>query len=196
MIQKFKIKNLKLKIEEGFTLLEMTIVMGIFLVIGTIIVSILSSTFNGNTKVRVSNNVAQNGNYALSIISNLLINSQQFESIETGSTVTTLCSSSGTTGKAVSVTGFDGGVTKLSCKDTGTTPEYTISSNSAILIDKTQVQLATDSTCMFTCTQVDEFSPPRIDIVFTLKNSTGTAAEKTGSATFRTSVSLRNQDLR
>lgn len=198
--------RIKLKIQNGFTLLELTLVMGIFIVIGTIIVTILNSTFRGNTKVRVSNDVSQNGNYALNLISNLLLNSQSFNSISNGTTITTLCSPTGTTGKSVTVTGFDGGVTTLSCNDSGATPTYLISSASASidqsmpssivpLIDSSQVELAPDS-CTFTCSQVDEFSPPRIDIVFTLKNAAVNSAESLGSAIFRTSISLRNQDLK
>lgn len=204
MTSKFKIQNLLFRdyskaefrtSQNGFTLLELTVVIGVFLVIGTIIVSILNSTFQGNSKVRISNDIAQNGNYALNIITNLLVNSQQFESISDGTTITTFCPTTGINGKSINVVGFDGGVTTILCGDSGANPTYNLSSNSASLIDSSQVILSSDS-CTFTCTQADEFSPPRIDVVFTLKNVSADLPENTGNATFRTSVSLRNQDLK
>lgn len=191
---------LKGRTHKGFTLLELTIVTSVFLVIGTIIVTLLNSTFRGNNKVRVSNDVAQNGNYALNIISNLLINSQKFESITSDATVSTVCSPA-ITGEAITVRGFDNGMTTLTCEDSGT-----ISSKSAALVDNapvvtsslldiSQVALVADS-CSFTCTQSDEYSAPRIDVVFTLKNASADTAENTASSIFRTSISLRNQDLK
>ncbi len=185
------------KLQKGFTLIELTIVMGIFIVIGTIIVTILNSTFQGNTKARVTNDMSQNGNYALSIITNLLLNSQRFDGIVvtspacTPSESETCCSATGTTGKSITVTGLDGGTTTLTCQDSGANPlVFKISSNSASLIDVNQVVVSPGS-CSFTCTQVDEYSPPRIDIAFTLRNTSGNT-----SANFRTSVSLRNQNLK
>lgn len=192
MIKRIKGQRSNVNRNGGFTLLELTVVMGIILVIGTIVVSIVSSTFRGNNMVRISNDQAQNGNYALNVITNLLVNTQQFESITDGSTVTTTCPAAGINGKSITIRGFDGGISTLSCKDNGINPDYLISSNSASLIDASQVSLVPDS-CTFTCTQADEFSPPRIDIVFTLKNASD---QTTGTTTFRTGVSLRNQDFK
>lgn len=192
----------KLFKERGFTLLELTIVMGVFIVIGTIIVSILGATFRGNTKTRVTNDISQNGNYALSIMTNLLLNSQRFESIVPSfdSCLTnpnpTCCSTTGTVGKSITFQGLDGGTTTLTCEDTGGDPTiYKISSNSASLTDPGIVRLSPNDTCYFTCTQVDEYAPPRIDIMFTLQNAEVAAGDGQASANFRTSVSLRNQNL-
>ncbi len=186
----------------GFTLIELTIVMGIFIVVGTIIVSILSASFRGNTKTRVTNDISQNGNYALSIMTNLLLNSKRLESIVpssgTCSSISnpTCCSSTGTQGKSITLQGLDGGTTILTCEDTGGNPAlYKISSNSASLTDPSLVRLSPSGTCSFTCTQSDEYSPPRIDIVFTLQNAEVAAGDSQDSANFRTSVSLRNQNL-
>ncbi len=191
-----------MKKNKGFTLIELTIVMGIFIVIGTIIVSVLSATFTGNTKIRTTGELSQNGNYALSIITNLLLSSQRFEGIVvttsppcTPTDSTTCCTPTGVSGKSISFVGLDGGTTTLTCEDTGSTPTYVISSASASLsiplIDATQARLSDAGTCSFTCTQVDEYSPPRIDISFSLQN-----IGDGSSANFRTSVSLRNQNLK
>jgi len=186
----------------GFTLIELTIVLGVFIIIGTIIVSILGTTFRGNTKTRVTNDISQNGNYALSIMTNLLLNSQRFDSIvpsfDNCSTNPnpTCCSPTGTTGKSITFQGLDGGTTTLTCQDTGSDPAlFRISSNSASLTDPSIVKLSPDDTCYFVCTQVNEYSPPRIDIMFTLLGADVSVGEGQASANFRTSVSLRNQNL-
>lgn len=182
------------KRKEGFTLIELVIVMGIFVIIGTIIVSILSSTFQGNTKARISTDITQNGNYVLNLLSNLILNSQKFQSItDLSSVVTTTCATTGTTGKSITVTGFDGGNTTLFCDEAATIP--TISSNSASLLDTSQVKVVPGS-CSFTCTQADAYSLPRIDITFQLQNAAGTISEKQATSTFSTSFSLRNTDFK
>lgn len=181
--------------EKGFTLMELVIVMGIFVVIGTIIITILSSTFQGNTKARVSTDITQNGNYVLNILSNLILNSQKFQSItDLSSVVTTTCSPTGTTGKTITVLDFEGSTTTLTCND-GASSTYTISSNSASLLDTSQVKLVQNS-CLFTCTQADIYSLPRIDITFQLHNAAGTIPEKQATSTFSNSFSIRNTDFK
>ncbi len=189
---------------KGFTLLELTITIGIFIVIGTIILSILTSTFSGNNRASATNEVTQNGNYALSVITNLLSNTQRFDGIVTTSPACTptdsqtCCTATGAVGKVIKFTGHDGGVTTLTCNDAGSSATYLISSTSGTLtpvtvplIDVSQVRLPATSNCSFTCAQVDEYAPPRIDISFTLQDLLGG-----NSASFRTSVSLRNQNLK
>lgn len=198
--------------KRGFTLIEVTIVIGIFAVIGIIIVGILNSSLRGNTKTKLTSDLAQNGNYALTLISNLLLNSRRFQSIVSYPSFTEyeVCSTTGISGKTISVAAFDGGLSTLSCSDVGATPTYSISSASATfsasiptpttfktttLIDTSQVRLVADS-CYFTCTQADAYSAPRIDIKFQLMSAQSATNEQLGIATFSASVSLRNVDLK
>lgn len=188
----------------GYTLIELLIVMMLLIVTGTVVVGILNATYRGTSKSKITSDIAQNGNYALSTISNVLTNSRQLISFTpTNSASITDCVNTPPAGQSLTVLGFDGGTTTFTCNEN----ELTISSSSAIfsalpptptpykitqLIDTSRVKLA-PATCSFTCTQQDIYSPPRIDVRFQLVNSAGTASDKTGAASFNTSVSLRNQ---
>lgn len=181
----------------GYTLIELTIVMALLIVVGGLLIGIISSALRGSTKTKITNDVAQNGNYALSVMTNIIANAQQFESFSSTSPITavlTRCDRDTATGRAgpftgdkVTVVGFDGGITELSCGVGGT-----ISSNSAVLIDNSRVRVAS---CSLTCSQSSLYSPPRIDVEFSLVNASGGTAESAGSASFNTSVSFRNSNL-
>lgn len=177
---------------KGYTLLELIVVMVLLIVVGSLIVGILSSTIRGSAKSKITNDLGQNGNYVLSIISDIILNSQNFDSItDFTSTTHTSCTPSGISGQSITVTGFDGGTTILSCY------ADTISSNSASLLDTSRVRLdPIPDLCKFTCVQADEYTPPRIDVTFTLVSANGNSSDTQGSATFKTSLSLRNISIK
>ncbi len=157
----------KLQRTRGYTLVELVIVMVLVLVIGGMITQILVSTLRGSNKTQANNAVAQNGNYAMSIMSDLILNAQSFTSIlPLTPTPATTCAGTAIKGNSVTIQNFDGGVTTFLCDDAN----KTISSNSASLLDTSQVALVTGS-CSFTCSQTSVYSPPRIDISFKLKNA-------------------------
>lgn len=190
----------------GYTLIELVIVMGLLVIVGGLITGILSTALRGSTKTRVKNDLAQNGNYAMSLMTDLLNNSKNFNYINTlpeliPTPYPILDCSLKPSGKAISFTGFDGGTSTLICDDTAST----ISSHSATsdgtvykttsLLDESQVKLV-PGTCSFSCNQTDVYSSPRIDITFQLQNLAGATVETKGSTSFSTSVSVRNFNLR
>jgi type II secretory pathway pseudopilin PulG len=197
-----KTKNQKPKTgthkDMGYSLIELVVVMVVLLVVGGLIVGVVTSALRGGTKTKITNDIAQNGNYSLSVITNIISNAQKFISINSGSPVSgvlTRCdidTASGTsgpfTGDKITVQGFDGGITVFACNSDGT-----ISSNSASLTDVSQVKA---ESCSFTCFQSDIYSSPRIDIAFILSNASGETTESKGSASFNTSVSFRNNGLK
>lgn len=196
---KYQISNVKcqnrgytlyLRRREGYTLMELVVVMILLLVVGALVVGILNSTLRGNAKSKITNDLGQNGNYVLTVITDIILNSQNFKSItdSISGTVYTTCTSSGITGPTISLVGFDSGVTNLVCNGD------TISSNSASLLDISRVKLV-PGTCSFTCVQADDYSPPRIDVSFQLQNANGSSSDSYGRATFNTSLSLRNKIL-
>ena len=89
------------------------------------------------------------------------------------------------------VTGFDGGQTVFKCLDsTLNPPGGLIASNSASLIDTGSVDV---SSCYFTCSQDNIFSPPNIGIKFSLtQKGNPQFFENRDKADFQTSVSVRN----
>lgn len=199
---------MKQKTTKGFTLVELVIVMALLITTGGIIVGILSSTWRGSNKTRTNSDLAQNGDYALSLMTNLVINSQKlisFTPTNTGVAISD-CTSSPGAGKTFTVLGFDGGATTLTCNDTSA--PYTISSASAVfsavppaptpfstnsLLDTSQVKV---TNCSFVCSQQDAYSPPRIDISFQLTQPSAIAGEGTSGVSFKTSITLRNQSYK
>lgn len=178
----------------GYTLIELMIVMLLLVLVGSLIAGILSSTITGAAKSKIVSDLGQNGNYALSLITDVIINAQDLQSVTDASKTTyQTCTPEGIPAKSLQLQGFDGGITTLACDDTGLDPTYTISSNSASLLDTSRVKLIAGS-CTFTCVQADPYSIPRIDIVFQLTNASGSAFMDTIS--FSTSVAMRNQSIK
>ncbi|MGE5041622.1 MAG: type II secretion system protein [Candidatus Levyibacteriota bacterium] len=188
-------KNLHNKQEaRAYTLIELLVVIFLLIIVGTLIVGILNSTIIGNAKSKIATDLGQNGNYALSIISDIVLNSLNLDKVTDASgTDYTSCTPTGITAKSLQILGFDGGTTVLKCDDIGYSPSNTISSNSASLLDTTRVKLVTGS-CTFTCYQADDYSLPRIDVTFQLTNVSGTAYSDT--AKFSTSLAVRNKKIR
>lgn len=172
----------KMKESLGYTLIEMITVIAIFVIIGSLITGILYSALRGGSKVGIVSTVAQSGNYALSIISNLITSSVSVLSV--GGVPITDCIGN-PTGTSIEISGLDGGKTTLSCIN------ETVSSNSASLLDTSLVKI-TSSSCTFSCVQADPYSPPIINVGFTLENKTGSLFEKRASAPFKTSAIIRN----
>ena len=195
-----KIYNSKLKIQNlqgGYTLIELLAVITIVVVVGTIVAGILISSLRGGSKSNVLDNVRQNGNYAVTQMSKMIIYAQSFNGVsrDGGLSYTTNCtqvipSSPAPTPTAyqyVKITSFDGGQTIFSCNS------LTIASNGASMIDTSTVSLVL---CSFTCTQNNFGQAPTIGINLTLKQSTlSSFAEKQATIPFQTSVTIRNNNL-
>lgn len=175
--------------KNGFTLIEIMIVMAILVFIGLIIGSIVMSILRGTNKTNTLTVVRQNGNFAISQLSKMLRNAKTFEGASTnGSSFDAICNES-TQYKYIKITSFDKEVTTFSCAGS----PLTISSNSAVLLDTNTVVV---DQCYFQCTASNIADSPRIDIYFSLRSNTSSLLpEKKASESaipFNTSVSLRN----
>lgn len=181
---------------KGYTLVEMLVVVSILVTVGSLVAGVLYTTIRGSNKTQVNNAVAQNGNHAVSVMTNFLVNANALISFErTNGEVRTNCvSASRFQGKAITIEAADAGTVEFRCSDTGDT-DRVITSNSASLIDNSAVQLTPDA-CFIYCSQPDLFSPPRIDIEFELEQiGTSEFADQVSSATFKSSATLRNYGL-
>lgn len=180
------------KKNNGYTLVEALVVMIVLITVGGLIFSVLYTTLRGTVKTDTVNNLTQNGDYTMSLMTNLIRNAQNFGGVSNnGITYQPGCVApivgSGTptpspaSYKYIKLNNFDGGTTVFSC--TGSS----IASNSAILIDTTNINL---TACSFTCSQNSLFAPPTIGISFTMdsKNGGNTGATQT----FNETVSMRN----
>lgn len=175
----------------GYTVAEMLTVVGILVAIGSILTGILYSTLRGSNKTTITTAVTQNGNYAVSTITNSIINSTSVVSLD--EVLVADCLLTTTSVKSIVLKNADGSTTTLSCVQ-GTSPDTEngrITANSIDLINKNQVA-SIYSSCSFTCTQKDSYSPPIIDFKFTISDINATTNETKASASFGSSVSLRN----
>jgi type II secretory pathway pseudopilin PulG len=201
--------------QKGFTLAEILAVAGILIVLTGVVGGILVATLRGSNKTRITTSGAQNGNYVVSVLTNAISNSKEFGYIDAANVRQTACvpplpdypTPPPLTPAPISITklylkNFDDTYTQIECKDSGagftfiSTPVNSLAATPTVagssLINTSEVVL---SSCnqVFTCSQQDEFSPPKLDLNFTLidKNSSEFFEQQTASP-FRTSISIRN----
>ncbi len=165
----------------GFTLIELLVSSAIFIVIGTVIVAILSVTFNVSQKAELTLLLRSDGSATLSQMVNTIKFAKYLN--DPGDCTTPITQNSITVTSA-----FDGGQTTLSCPS-DTSP--TIASNGASLIDTNAVGI---QNCSITCSQNTINDPPTFTIHFDL---TATADRGIQQATpllipFQTAVTMRN----
>lgn len=152
--------------KNGFTLIEILVVIGIFGILAVIGTSMFFSILKGSTKTRVLAEVKQNGNYAISVMGRMIRNAKSIESCP---------------GSSITIENQDRDSTTFSCSG------GRVASNSAYLTsDKVAV---TNCTNVFTCNL--GVSPNVVTIDFTLSQAMGTRAEETAQVDFKTTVSLR-----
>ncbi len=197
-----KMKNLKFKIKnsKGYTLVEMLAVIVVFAIIGGIISAIFASSLRGSNKANITNDIRQNGNYALAQMSRMINYAKSFDGISVdgsdgsyqdcyiepagaGTTTTTILNEY----HYIKMTSFDGGQIIFSCDAES---DEIIASNGASLVNTDIVRA---ESCVFTCLQSSAASPPTIGISFILsQKDEGAFFEKKAIIPFETSVTMRN----
>jgi len=186
-ILKFKIFNLKL--QKGYTLAELLAVISILVVISVAVSSIIFSTLRGSSKTRITTEVSQNGEYALSIISAIIADSRNITQVN-GSDIDDCTTPNPTPAGNPSITlkRMDGRTTRISCQTISGV--YTVASNGASLLNVRTVKAAS---CSFSCTQVvqDPYSIPIVNVSFNVSEVGVGQFESKSSANFNGSSSLR-----
>lgn len=156
--------------------METIITVSIISIIALIATSFLMTFLSGSGKAEVSMQVRQNGNWALSVMEGMILNSRS-----------AVCSEDG---KSFTVTDLNEAVTTFSCQDTG--DETKIASVSATSVDLTGSNVEI-SGCQFTCEEVAG-KPTKVKIEFTVRQK-GAENKRPGeksSLQFTTEVVLRN----
>lgn len=168
----------------GYTIIELLAVISILVIISGVISGILYSALRGSGKTRITTDISQNGNYAMSVISNIIIDSASVTQID-GVDISDCTASP--SGSSITLKRLDGSYTSLSCSGA------TIASNSASLINTNEVQIE-EGSCVFSCMQgsLDSYSVPVVGVTFTIRDKDSGTFESQGSAVFNNSISLRN----
>ena len=188
----------KSNLQKGYTLVELLAVASIIVIVSGLIVGVLYSTLRGGNKTKITNDVAQNGNYAMSIIANTALLATSVTQIGGVSVSDCTTTPSNQYEKSIQFEQEDGSLVKFVC-DANTNSVASISGSlSNNLIDTNTVKVD-PATCSFTCTQsnANPYSLPVIRIAFTVsqKNSAATF-EGVASSPFSTSVTMRNYSPR
>lgn len=183
----------ELKLQKGYTLVELLAATAIIVIISGLIIGVLYSTLRGGSKTKITNDVAQNGNYALSVISNTALLANDVIALD-GSPVSDCTAPTPTPAKSIEFKQVDGSTVEFSC-DLGTSSIASKSANvTTYLIDNNSVKVD-QATCSFTCSQSNSnpYSSPIIGVSFTVsQRNTSSAFENIASSTFNTSVTMRN----
>jgi prepilin-type N-terminal cleavage/methylation domain-containing protein len=179
---------------KGYTLVEMLSVILVFSVIGGIISVIFASSLRGTNKANITNEVRQNGNYALIQISKTITYAKGFNGIsENGVDYISDCYVAPISPTPVppeyhylKVSDFNGGIILFTCNQSSSE----IASNGASLINTEIVKV---DACKFSCNQPSIAEPPTIGISFILsQKNESNFFENKASIPFETTVAIRN----
>lgn len=181
----------------GYTLIELIVAAGILVLCGGLIVGVIAGTMRGSTKSTTTSHLAQNGGFALSSITDYLINADS---------VVSSCNGLPQSSVTVKRSGIQGPETvTLTCQSNNITAEIEADDtvNTTQLINSQQSGISI-SDCSFTCLQGDArnvtpgipvspnpYSNPTINIQFLLIGA-GTTSDTAAESLFKTSVLLRN----
>lgn len=168
------------KMMKGFSLAELLIVIGTFLAVGTVILTIMIVTLRVSKKSELLIVLKQNGNGAISQISKSV---RYAKSLDDPTSCNPPTNSSSITIRSI----LDNKETQFVCTG-GASP--TIASNGASLVDSNSIKV---TSCYFSCTQATENDPPVVSVNFTLSSKTSSnLVENVGSVPFKTSIIMRN----
>lgn len=149
--------------------MEMIVVISLLGIVGVIVSGFLIATMKANSKAEITKEVRQNGDYALSVMQGMILNS-----------LSVSCPNPTT----IRVTDLGNQLTDFVCNTT----EGKISSNSARL---TGTNILVKS-CNFSCS-LSPGKPTRVTIDFIIGNKgTGLRPEEKSSVNFKSEVMTRN----
>jgi hypothetical protein len=160
-------------------LVEMLLAVGLFVVVGVVVLSVFFVSLRGSKKSDLLVVVRQDGESVLSQMEHMIRFAKSLDSPSS-------CVPSSVGLSSITVSSFDGGQTVLTCPS----GSGAISSNSASLVDTTSVVV---SSCSFSCTQSSLSNAPIIGISFVLSQATtSNFVEGNVSIPFHTSIQMRN----
>lgn len=165
--------------QNGFTLIETLISIGIIASVGILIAQVFFTTTRVNTKTELLKDVKQNGEYAMDVVSRMIRNSSAVD-----------CSS---TPASLGITNSDGSSTTLGCAFDSDNSVNRLASTSATVqyLTSSNVTLGTCTSLIFTCTSSTD-QAPTIKVEFKLSQK-GTPVDQfeKASVSFQTTVSPR-----
>lgn len=196
-----KLKGSGLKSKKGYTVAELLAVVTILVVISGVVMGIIFSTIRGSSKTKITTEVSQNGQYALSVINGIISNSRNvvsingatFDDCTAGPSSDTLVPTPAGNSPNIVLKRLDESNTTISCMLVNGT--YTVAVNGVSLLNTKSVQA---SACSFSCSQQlsipgapDPYAIPLITVSFKVLQVGSQVSESQASATFKSSTSMR-----
>lgn len=170
----------------GFTLVELLVVTGIFVAISTIIAGILVSTLRSSEQTTFNTGATQSANYALSASTDLIKRGENI--LEVGGNPNACVPSQ--SGDSLKIELIDGGITTISCIASNGTDIDTIASSSAYgTVPYNDPKIVKVNNCSFTCYQPNIVTPPRVEVQFDATPANDPARPAT---TYKTQINIRN----
>lgn len=177
---------------KGYTLVEMLAVIIVFAIIGGIITVIFTSSLRSSNKAKTTNEIRENGNYAVLQMSKMITFARSFEGVKENEEdeyfIADCYGKEPSDYHVLKISTFDGSDIIFSCLggDDGD-----IASDGASLIDKNIVRI---DSCSFSCKQPSLSQPPTIGINFTLSQPPNSSSffEHKATIPFNTTVVMRN----
>lgn len=159
---------------QGFSLIELIVVIGLLSLLTLAISSIMLTSILSSNRVRLTTKIKQSGNYALGQIQNMIRNAKSLET----------CNS---VDSELILTNQDGGSTAVVMEiDAGGINR--VASNSGIYLTPETINVSTFS---INCEPSDE-TPALIKISFDLHTANKSISRQNPSLHFETSINLRN----
>lgn len=161
--------------QNGFTLVELIIAIGVFAVISISIATILINTLRGANKTNTLAGLRQNGNTLLT---------QMTRDIRSAVALQLPATCDATPQSTIQITTIDNVQKSYVCANNNI-----VDANNVSLLD---ASIVTTTSCTFSCSEVPGENPVAT-IDFTLQNATGgKMAERSGLVEFKSSVIMRN----
>ncbi len=157
-----------MELRKGFSLIELTVVIGLIGLLTLAISSALLMSVVSSNRVRTLTKVKQAGNYAIDQLQGIIRNAKSVVECNPDSDLL--------------ITNPDGGLTSINLSGDS------LSSNSASLIPATLAVSAFSLTC-----EPNSLAPSLISISFDLKDSLSTSTQESPTLHFETAINLRNQ---
>jgi len=169
----------------GFTLIEMLVVISLVVMLMLVATSLFLTTLIGNTKTAISQNIKEEGEYALSQIEFLLRNAVALEENSLGQTCTSGMSE-------IAFKSIDNGITTLLLEEDPNDNHLKIASNSGIYLTSGGVDITEGPT--FDCTQTTDLNQTHVKVSFTLRSGDPGVDDPRDivQETFSTGVNLRS----
>ena len=172
---------------QGFTLVEMLIVLAIFGVLGVMASSSLFSIFQGASKTEILKEVKQNGDYALSLMEQKIRNAGSVTYIAG----TYPCGTTSISGSSIEILNQDDTPTIFSCTNNVLQQQLGLAAASNLTNSTVEV---VDCNSVFSCVKSDTSNIPVVTIQFSLTQSNASAnLSESSTQVFKTQVSLRNK---